>query len=275
MGTISYDPVKDKLAGIIRKSSLLRRVFYLLLDLLFLRGWHIRKILKQECAALDKKGTWHLMDAGCGFGQYDRFILGSFRNVKVLAGDLKVDYLEDCRHYFRGDIKKGRIAFQHMDLLNPNTDRQFDFIICIDVLEHIVEDVVVLKTLSSLLKPGGKLLMHSPSHHSVGDAGDDDESFVGEHARAGYSKIEIKKKYRLAGLKSVKVHYTYGVLGHLGWLLSIKYPMLLLNKTGMIGLLPLIFYYPLVLPFCLVMNWADLYTENERGNGIYALGMKE
>jgi len=274
MGTISYDPVKDRFARIIRNSRALRRIFYFILDLLFLRSWHIRRIIRKKGGEFDRKGSWTLLDAGCGFGQYDRFILNQFKNVKVLAADVKDDYLEDCKHYFQKEIEEGRIEFKRLDLLTLNIPQEFDFIICIDVLEHIEDDRTVIRNLVRLLKPGGCLLMHSPSHLSRHDAGGD-ESFVGEHARTGYSKQDITKKYLEAGIIPAKVHYTYGVYGHLAWVILIKYPMILLNRTGIAGIILLLAYYPIVLLPCLLLNLVDLHTRNVKGNGIFALGFQE
>ena len=145
--------------------------------------------------------------------------------------------------------------------------------ICIDVLEHIEEDVQVMKNISRHLKEGGYFLMHSPSHYSEED-GDEDDSFVGEHARPGYSKEEISGKLHQAGLEPEKVHYTYGFWGHKAWVLSVKWPMIWFNKMGLFAAILLLVYYPIVMPFCLLMNLADLYTRNKKGNGIYALAVK-
>lgn len=222
---------------------------------------------------MDRKGEWKLLDAGSGFGQYDRFILKAFGNVKVMAVDVKEDYLRDARHYFSKQIKEDRIQIKKADLLDFESDEKYDIIICIDVLEHIEEDVKVMRNLSAVLNTGGYFLMHSPSHYSEEDAGDE-ESFVDEHARAGYSKEEISDKLIQAGLTPEKVHYTYGFWGHKAWVLSVKWPMLWFNKLGMIAAAPLLIYYPLVLPFTLLMNLADLYSVNHKGNGIYALAEK-
>lgn len=273
MSRIAYDPVKDRFANIIRNSKFLRRIFYFLLDLFFLRSWHIRKLLWSVGKKLDRKGEWHLLDAGSGFGQYDRFILNAFGNVKVTAVDVKEDYLRDAKHYFSDQVQDGRIEIKKADLLAFESDKKFDVVICIDVLEHIGEDVNVMQNLSSVLNPGGYFLMHSPSHYSEEDAGDE-ESFVDEHARAGYSKEEISGKLTQAGLTPEKVHYTYGFWGHKAWVLTVKWPMLWFNKLGLIAAAPLLIYYPLVLPFTLLMNLADLYTVNPKGNGIYAVAKK-
>lgn len=273
MSKIEYDPVKDKFARIVRKSKLLRRIFYVILDLIFLRSWHIRRVIKKKGTKLEKQGPWLLLDAGSGFGQYDRFILNTFSNVKVHSVDVKEDYIGDNRHYFKNDTDRERIRFYTADLLSFESDVKFDLVICIDVLEHIEEDHLVIKNLSRCMKQDGIFVMHSPSHYSEEDA-DEDDTFVGEHARPGYSKEEIDKKLMEADLHPQKIHYTYGSAGHTAWVLSVKWPMLWFNKIGLFALLPLLIYYPLVLPLCLVLNAADLFTENERGNGIYAVAKK-
>lgn len=273
MSKIEYDPVKDKFSSIIKNSRILRRFFYFLLDLFFLRSWHVRRITKKTATPLDRQGNWKLLDAGCGFGQYDRFILSEFSNVAVDSVDVKKDYLRDNEQYFNSEVKQGKIRFYYADLLRFETDTTFDMAICIDVLEHIEEDVRVMKNISANLKQGGYFLMHSPSHYSEED-GDEDDSFVGEHARPGYSKEEISAKLEQAGLQPKTVHYTYGFWGHKAWVLSVKWPMIWFNKLGLFATIPLLIYYPVVMPFCLLMNLADLYTKNEKGNGIYALAIK-
>ena len=273
MSKIEYDPVKDRFAAIVRNSSILRTGFYFLLDLFFLRSWHIRRVLKTIGTGLDQTGTWMLLDAGCGFGQYDLFILNEFRNVRIRAVDVKKDYLEDNRRYFEEEIKKERIKFKQADLLQLSGQEEFDVILCVDVLEHIEEDIKVMKNLHQKLKPGGYFLMHSPSHYSEEDA-DGDASFVGEHARPGYSKKEISEKLENAGFSIRKAHYTYGFWGHKAWVLSIKWPMIWFNRIKLFTIIPLFLYYPIVMPFCLVMNFADLYTKNRNGTGIYALARK-
>ncbi|MCC5913760.1 MAG: methyltransferase domain-containing protein [Balneolaceae bacterium] len=273
MSKIAYDPVKDKFARIVRRSKTLRRLFYFLLDIIFLRSWHIRRIMKEKGSEFDRNGEWKLLDAGSGFGQYDRFALKSFSNVKVHSVDVKEDYIEDNRSYFHNEIENGRISIYEADLLNFDKEEKFDMVICIDVLEHIEEDKRVMKNLCRCMKSGGLFIMHSPSHYSEEDS-DTDDTFVGEHARTGYSKEEIDKKLMESDLHPKKIHYTYGYFGHKAWVLSVKWPMILFNKVGLFATLPLLVYYPIVLPLSLVLNSIDLFTKNRKGNGIYAIAEK-
>jgi 2-polyprenyl-3-methyl-5-hydroxy-6-metoxy-1,4-benzoquinol methylase len=278
MSQIAYDPVKDKFARLIRRNRILRSFFYLLLDMFFLRSWYIRDRLHKwhgtNAAAVQKsEGTIRILDAGCGFGQYDRFMLRAFPGARILAVDIKQDYLEDCRHYFKSDIGDGSIRFQFQDLLNPDINEKYHMVLCVDVLEHIVEDVQVMENMQKLLKPGGYFLMHSPSHLAEEDAGEH-ETFVGEHARAGYSKDELTGKFRLAGLEPVELSYTYGSFGHAAWVLLIKWPMLWLTQLGFAMALILPFWYAITLIPGLLMMRIDMIGDNPEGTGIIGLARK-
>lgn len=273
MSRIAYDPVKDRFASLIRSSTLLRTLFYKLLDLFFLRSWYIRAVMRQYAGELDKQESWKLLDAGCGFGQYDRFILQQFENAGITAVDVKQDYLEDARAYFNRKGFGNRISFRQMDLLQPELKQEYDFVICVDVLEHIEKDRRVIKNLAAVLKSGGYFLMHSPSIYAEEDAGGD-ETFVDEHARTGYSKEEISEKLASAGLVPVEVAYTYGSNGHRAWELLIKHPMLWMNRYKLWVLPLLALYYLLTLPYGLLLMKQDMRKENKRGTGIYALAKK-
>lgn len=234
----------------------------------------MRDILRSYGSEIDRRGSWSLLDAGSGFGQYDRFILQEFDNVRIKAIDVKSDYLEDSRHYFVKEINRDRIDFRQQDLLDLNYTEDFDFAICIDVLEHIEDDRKVMENIHRSLAPGGYFLMHSPSIYSEEDAGGDD-SFVDEHARVGYSKDDISEKLKSAGFEIVDVAYTYGERGHLAWELLIKYPMLWLTKLKLWALPLMAVYYIFTLPVGLVLMSLDMKDKNERGTGIYALAQKQ
>src|SRR5690625_2190259 len=115
--------------------------------------------------------------------------------------------------------------------------------------------------------------MDSPSHYSEEDASGED-SFVGEHARTGYSKEDIEKKEMESDLMTVDMNDTYGKCGRRSWILAVEWPMIWFARVGMAAALLLLIYYPVVLPFCLLMNLADLHSRNEKGSGSYALARK-
>lgn len=278
MSQIAYDPVKDRFAAFIRRNRFLRSVFYSLLDLFFLRSWYVRDKLRfwygEEVLQVEKSDSrLSILDAGSGFGQYDRFMLHAFPGAKIHAVDIKEDYLNDCEYFFKSDIEDGFIRFRKMDLLEPKFKKTYHLVLCVDVLEHIEEDVKVMQNLQKVLKPGGYFLMHSPSHLAEEDA-DGDESFVGEHARAGYSKEELAEKMRAAGLEPVDLRYTYGKFGHTAWVMLIKWPMLWLTRFGFAMALVLPFWYFLTLIPGLILMRMDLAVDNEKGTGIIGFARK-
>lgn len=276
MARIAYDPIKDRFAGFIRNSRLLRTLFYKILDLFFLRSWYVRAALRDIAPDLGAHGAWDLLDAGSGFGQYDRFILDEFPGARVTSIDVKKEYLEDARRYFREESSRGKIEFFEADLLELDYEEQFDAAICIDVLEHIEDDRRVIANLRHALRPGGWFLMHSPSIYSEEDAGEEgEESFVDEHARTGYSKEEIREKLRTAGLEPVRIAYTYGPKGHFAWELLIKYPMVWMTRIRLWALPLMAVWYLFTLPVGLVLMRLDMRDEEkEWGTGIYALARK-
>lgn len=274
MSKIAYDPVKDRFAQIIRNNRWLRTLFYRILDLFFLRSWYVRSVLRRYAGPIDDKRNWKLLDAGGGFGQYDRFLLHQFGRVTIDSIDIKDDYLHDCRIYFEESIREGRIHFANQDLLALEDEAEFDFVICVDVLEHIEQDRQAIGNLAKSLKEGGYFLMHSPSHYSEEDAGEE-ETFVDEHARAGYSREDISEKVSEAGLDPVEVEYTYGPPGHAAWVMLIKYPMLWMNKISLFALPFIAIWYLLTLPVGLILMKMDLAQTNEKGTGIYALARKK
>ena len=272
MSKIAYDPTKDRMAGLIRENLFLRRLFYLILDLFFLRSWHVRRKLRQ----LKKKQGYRIqqvLDAGSGFGQYDRQLLKIFPQSQVKAVDIKEDYLRDCRYYFERTRYNERISFEKADLLEWEEEPNYDLVLCVDVLEHIDQDVEVMRRLAGSMKNGGYFVMHSPSIYAEEDAGDD-EFFVEEHARVGYGIKELRKKMSQADLKPVDVHYTYGRYGHAAWVILIKYPMLWMTNLGFgaIALLP--FWYLLTFIPGMILNAIDVRRKSPQGTGIVGVGVK-
>ncbi len=275
MSKIAYDPTKDKFAAWIRRSRFLRTLFFRILDLFFLRSWYVRSAMRRTFRrGFSSRKSWQILDAGSGFGQYDRFMLKAFPNARIHAIDIKDDYLDDCRYYFQKDIEAGRIQFRNADLVTDDLQAEsYDLALCVDVLEHIEEDVKVMGNIKDALKPGGLFIMHSPSHYSEEDAGDED-FFVDEHARAGYSKEELGEKLEKAGLEPVSLHYSYGKWGHRAWVILIKIPMLWFTRFGMYTLLWLPFYYLLTLLPGVFMMWLDCRKNNERGTGILGISRR-
>jgi SAM-dependent methyltransferase len=267
-----YDPVKNVFASLIRKIPYLRIIFYKLLDLMFLRSWYVRRELKKLREKFGE-GKIKILDAGTGYGQYAYFMAKHLNPCEIKAVDIKEDWIKDCKEFFKQQ-KIDNVLFEIEDLTRLNYSEEFDLIVCVDVMEHIPDDIKVLRNFYNALKSEGYLLINTPSIYGGSDVHDEDEeSFIGEHARVGYSKEELEFKLHPIGFKTYQSKYTYGFWGDKAWRLGIKYPMLLLNHSKMFFII-LPFYYLITFPFTLLMMYLDFVKENKVGSGINFIAKK-
>jgi hypothetical protein len=119
------------------------------------------------------------------------------------------------------------------------------------------------------------LLINSPSIYGGSDVHEEEgESFIGEHARTGYSREDLESKLLPLGFKTYRCRYTYGFWGDKAWRLGIKYPMLLLNVSKLFFLI-LPVYYLVTFPFTLLMMFIDYTGNNKIGSGINFIAYKE
>jgi 2-polyprenyl-3-methyl-5-hydroxy-6-metoxy-1,4-benzoquinol methylase len=252
-----YDRIKDKFASLIDRFPACRKLFYLGLDMLLLRQWYVKKAIKKH---FSKGSPIRFYDAGAGFGQYSFFVWKHFPKARVLAVDLKTDYMDSFARYAKS-VGWPDFTAQKADLVDFMPDAEFDLIIAVDILEHIAEDEKVLHNFRKILADQGKLIISSPSTF------DDSAQFVAEHVRPGYGREEIIAKLQNAGFRIVSFDYSYGKFGHLAWLLTLKLPLSLLGKSTLFFLfLPV--YYLLFYPVSALFMWLDLLLENKRGTGL-------
>jgi len=268
-----YDPVKNVFAQIIRSVPVLRVAFYKLLDVMFLRSWYVRR----ELRALRKKlGSQQIaiLDAGSGYGQYTYFMANKMKPASIHAVDVKEEWISDCKEFFTTE-KYPEVSFAIEDLTKLNAENQYDLIVCVDVMEHIVEDETVFANFSRALKPGGYVIINSPSIFGGSDVHDDeDESFIGEHARDGYSHTDLEDKLRNQGLTTYQYKYTYGYWGDKAWRLGIKYPMMLVNVSKLF-LLALPFYFLFTFLVTFILMEIDYRSKNTVGSGINFIAVKK
>jgi len=266
-----YDPIKSSIGNIVRAVPLLRIAFYKMLGLIFLREWHVKRVLRQQLG--ERTQPFDVYDAGSGFGQYSYYMATRFPKARINAIDVKSEQVADCNLFFQ---KRGleNCAFTVEDLTLIDHENRFDFILSVDVMEHIHDDVTVFRNFFRALKPGGTLFVNTPSNLGGSDAHDEhDESFIGEHARNGYGADEIRDKLASVGFRVDSIRYTYGPWGARYWRLALKIPMTLLNLSKAFFLL-LPFYYVIVLPLVLPMMYLDYTADNSTGTGLNVVARK-
>lgn len=266
-----YDPIKRSLGNVFNKSPFLRKSFYKMLDLLLLRSWHIHKEIKKW--AKTQGNDVNILDAGAGFGQYSYYLSGMNPNWKILAVDVKEEQVEDCNRFF-AQIRRKNVKFEVADLTKFVQRDSFDLALSVDVMEHILEDVEVFKNIHASLKPGGMLLISTPSDQGGSDVDHNDgQSFIEEHVRDGYNINEIQDKLRTAGFERVEARYSYGAPGKISWRLSMKYPIQILSVSKLLFIV-LPFYYLLTFPFSLVLNAMDTNGDHKTGTGLIVKAWK-
>lgn len=270
---MKYDPIKRKLGVVFNRTPGFRRLFYRLLDLLLLRSWHIRRAFKKW--EKKQQGVVKILDAGSGFGQYDYYIGKRHHDWEIKGLDVKAEQIEDCNQFFK-KINFHHVKFEKADLVKYNAKEKYDLVLCVDVMEHIEEDEKVLNNFYASLKPGGLLLISTPSDQGGSDVHhdhDDGASFIDEHVRDGYSIEDLSTKLRKAGFHKTEVFYQYGPAGKLAWKLSMKFPIILLNTSYLFFIL-LPFYYLITYPFALILNTLDVYGKHKTGTGLIARAWK-
>jgi SAM-dependent methyltransferase len=269
---MNYDPIKDRLGAIFNRRPIMQRLFYWLLGVFFLRTWYVKREIKRLMSDLGPAPR--MLDAGTGFGQYTWWFAKKWPSARILAVDVKDDYLNALESFLKSQGASNQVHLEVADLTQRSFQPVYDLILSVDVMEHIEDDRAVFRNFYSSLRDGGYVLVNTPSDKGGSDVGhNSDESFIGEHVRDGYNVDELEGKLRDAGLRPIRSIYTYGPLGSLAWKMLIKWPMLMLNKSfSFILLLP--FYYVVFLIPGLFLNWLDLLVPNATGTGIIVVAVK-
>ncbi len=138
-----------------------------------------------------------LLDYGCGTGGLTQ-TLGMFGDV------LGVDGNEEAISYCR---KRGLQNIKQITSTNELQNETFDFVGSFDVLEHVHDDVGLIKEFYRILKPNGLLLLTVPAYQWLW--GGEDE--VSKHVRR-YTKSELRRKMNAAGFETIKASYFNTIL---------------------------------------------------------------
>jgi SAM-dependent methyltransferase len=267
-----YDPIKRSLGKVFNTTPFLRILFYRLLDILLLRTWHIKKAIRQWTG--EQQGNRNILDAGAGFGQYTYFLSGLNKDWFVKAVDVKDEQVADCNMFF-SQTGRTNVIFEEADLTTFVQPDTFDLILSVDVMEHILEDEKVFSNFYDSMTNNGMLLISTPSDQGGSDVHEhgEEESFIDEHVRDGYNILEIQEKLKKAGFSRTEAHYSYGTPGQIGWKLSMKYPIQMLNISKLFFVL-LPFYYILAFPLALICNSLDISKVHKTGTGLVVKAWK-
>lgn len=154
-----------------------------------------------------------VLDAGAGIGTYSAALLETGRTVTAL--EPVAAYAERIAARFAGD---SRLTCLQADLGDPtlpsSLGRRFDSVLCVNVLEHIEDDLTALKNIRLALEPGGTAAILVPAHRWLFNSID---RAVGHYRR--YTRREIVGKVEQSGLVCDADFYVHA-LAMLGWFVS-------------------------------------------------------
>jgi 2-polyprenyl-3-methyl-5-hydroxy-6-metoxy-1,4-benzoquinol methylase len=172
----------------------------------------------------------HVLEVGCGIGTMTNQLLDHAERVvciepnlncatrarEALAGNdrvaIRVCHLEECN---RGELQEQR----------------FDTIVCVNVLEHIEDDVRALALFREVVAPaGGQVLIFVPAVQRLYGPHD---AALGHHRR--YSKQTLHAAFTSAGLDVVSMRYT-NPIGLFGWMYNLYISGNTEHTTGQVRL---------------------------------------
>jgi SAM-dependent methyltransferase len=158
------------------------------------------------------QGPVRTFDAGCGNGAFSIFAAKMGNNVLGLSfnaeNDAKARRRAALVGAFNASFRPGDL--RELDRFGDELGT-FDQIICLETIEHILDDAKLVRDLSRRLKPGGRILLTTPYKHYHPLLGD----FVspvedGNHVRWGYTHEEIAKLFADEGIETVERDYISG-----------------------------------------------------------------
>ena len=124
---------------------------------------------------------------------------GSGTNIKIL-NKFGTVYVYEKNKQMREYLKKKFKRDKKITIINNLKKYKFDLILAADVIEHIKNDHLIIKTLNQILKKGGKLIITVPAYQFLYSKKDK----VLRHYRR-YTSYGLKKK--LNEFKILKISY--------------------------------------------------------------------
>jgi SAM-dependent methyltransferase len=169
-----------------------------------------------------------ILDAGCGDGVYT-YVTAKLGGT-VISVDISKKKIRRASLMAKMMKSSKTVNFLVADLCHlPFKDNTFDIVLCIDVLEHIVEHARGFSQLSSVLR--GKLILHVPNKIQ----GIFSRVAAPEHVRTGYTWEELLIRIEKNGLRPdyycetfkefASIAWRFTNLGRFGFLFNFVTPM--------------------------------------------------
>ena len=177
-----------------------------------------------QIAELDRYNHWiyesvshalgrRVLEVGSGTGNITRFLCVGGR--EVMATDVVPSYRNELERLFDGHPN---VSVGKFDLTTKAPDAfvadPFDSIVCLNVLEHIEDDLFALRQMLDSLAPGGNLALLVPAHQFL--YGEFDRA-LGHFRR--YERRELAGKLEKVGFVVREMKF-FSLIAALPWLIN-------------------------------------------------------
>ncbi len=107
-----------------------------------------------------------VLELGSGIGNMTQHLARGRKNY--VASDIEAEHLARLRVRFRG---RPNLQIRHCDLCSPadfaDLRGQFDSVVCLNVVEHVEDDLLALRNIYSALQPGGTAIILVPQDQAA------------------------------------------------------------------------------------------------------------
>jgi SAM-dependent methyltransferase len=157
-----------------------------------------RNVIERVIADLRLPARARILDAGCGSG---RNMIELARHGTVSGIELSDTSVDVARARGAGEVIAGSV------LEMPFDGDSFDLSVCLDVIEHLEDDLGALRELRRVLAPGGSLLVTVPAYQWLWSGHDE----VNHHHRR-YTRRSLQRVAEQAGWEQVRTTYFNSLL---------------------------------------------------------------
>jgi SAM-dependent methyltransferase len=214
----------------------------------------------------------HILDAGCGEGQYVFPFAEKYPARRFTGVDKQTGNIAFCNHY-AAYLMLENTSFEQQDICNGQLTAQADLVLLISVLNYVEDDAAALRNISKQLAPGGRLLLYAPVNNrhilpfypALMQRYPNYESIQGR--KRNYTPQSLHSLLQAAGLEPIYQQYGFGFWG----ILSnecMNTVLILANQLHPVLRLCLLLISLLCYPLYLCMLILDYVLPKKEGNGL-------
>lgn len=153
-----------------------------------------------------------ILDIGCGVGTVSLYLAS--KGHRVYGVDISNNAIKSCKESAEKlGFNNKRVYFKVMNFPSEIPNKKFDFILLIEVIEHLKNDDLALSKIYSLLNKGGIAIISTPSKNAPLyklRLADEFDQRVGHLRR--YTVDELVSKCKSAGFKVIDTKKTEGIV---------------------------------------------------------------